>query len=126
MKKSEHYLLGLKGEAIAKKFLLSRKYKILACNYACHFGEIDIIAKDKKVLCFIEIKTRASLDHGYPAEAVTSAKQKKIIKSAEMYLLQNNIEAEEYRFDVLEILYNKENENFSEINLIKDAFELQE
>lgn len=96
------YGLGLKGEQIAKKYLLKKGYKILAANYQCRFGELDLIAKDKNCLVFCEVKTRSKGMIAPPQESVTPAKQRKMIKTAQFWLMENQTDAE-MRFDVLAV-----------------------
>lgn len=79
--------LGKFGEDFACRYLQSKGYEILARNFRCHrYGEIDIIAKQKSVISFIEVKTRTSTRFGRPIEAVTVMKQRKIHRCAEYYL----------------------------------------
>ncbi len=108
-------LLGRVGEKKAVDFLKGKGYKILETNYKTHIGEIDVIAQDKDVTVFIEVKLRSSYDYGSGAEAVNARKQEKYFKVATEYLVRNNKMDAPCRFDVVEI------EN-GEINLIIDAF----
>ena len=114
-------LLGKVGEKCAVKYLKKNKYKILEQNYATHFGEIDIIAKDSDYYVFIEVKTRTSDKFGEPMEAVTDFKQRHIIRSAQSYLMTNKIDENQIkiRFDVIEV---KSENGKNEINHIKNAF----
>jgi putative endonuclease len=96
--------LGNQGEQLANQFLRKRGYIILAQNYRCPLGEIDIIAKDKRTLVFIEVKSRQSLQYGQPSEAVTYRKQQQISKVAQYYITANNFGAKAARFDVIAIL----------------------
>ena len=114
-------LLGKVGEKCAVKYLKKNKYKILEQNYATHFGEIDIIAKDNDCYVFIEVKTRTSDKFGEPMEAVTDFKQRHIIRSAQSYLMTNKIDENQIkiRFDVIEV---KSENGKNEINHIKNAF----
>lgn len=96
--------LGVKGEVLAKQYLLKNHYKILECNFVCELGEIDIIAKQKNIIVFVEVKSRASLKFGYPRESVTSTKQQKIRNVASVYLIKNNLTKSDCRFDVIDIL----------------------
>lgn len=107
--------LGRLGEKKAEEYLKNQGYKILALNYKTHFGEIDIICKDKEVIVFVEVKTRKNDAFGSPAEAVNRVKQQKYFKVATEYLIKNKLNSLECRFDVVEISDNK-------INHIKDAF----
>ena len=113
--------LGFKGEGLACDFLIDNGYKIIKRNYRTKLGQIDIIAKDKDTLCFIEVKTRTSDMAGLPEEAITVIKQRKISKIALIYLKENQLLNKRARFDVVSILFN---EGGFKINLIKDAFEL--
>ena len=112
---------GKAAENAAAKFLKGQGYKVIRCNYKTKFGEIDIIAKDKSVICFVEVKARHSKLFGEPAEAVSLAKQRQISKAAICYLKENNLLDRLARFDVLSLLYT---DDLPEIDLIKDAFEL--
>ncbi|ODS33651.1 MAG: 50S ribosomal protein L19 [Candidatus Scalindua rubra] len=113
--------LCIKGENLAKKFLKKKGYKILKRNYVCKSGEIDIIAYDKGVISFVEVKSRLSEDFGPPELAVTNEKRSKIIRTALNYLMANQIEDMDYRFDIVSILF-KENDNNPDIELLKNAF----
>lgn len=96
------YGLGLKGERIAKRCLLKKGYKILATNYQCRFGELDIIAKKGDQLVFCEVKTRSKGMIAPPQESVTPAKQRKMVKTAQFWLAEHPW-PKEMRFDVLAI-----------------------
>lgn len=102
-------VLGSAGEKMAVDYLKKNKYKILECNYVNKVGEIDIICFDKKTntYVFVEVKTRTTLKHGYPREAVNNYKQNKIKSVATIYAMSNNIYNEKIRFDVIEILNNE-------------------
>lgn len=114
-------MLGKKGEDIAADYIKSKGYKIIAKNFTTHFGEIDIIAWDKSTLVFIEVKTRKSLHYGLPFESITKRKMKKISNVALFYLKRFKT-LPSTRFDVLDVVYN---EDKLQINLIKDAFEVE-
>ena len=99
--------LGRYGEDLAFKYLQAKGYKILKRNFRCRrFGEIDIVASKAEVLSFIEVKTRASLRYGMPAEAVTLAKQRKIYRVAQYYLQCEGLTSRipMLSFDVVEII----------------------
>ncbi len=123
MEKSFHYILGKEGEAKAIEYLIAHGYDIITTNYSCHFGEIDVIAREGKSLCFIEIKTRAGSQFGFPAEAISRRKQKKLITTARFYMHEYRTKFDEHRFDIVEVLYRKESDYF-DFSLIKDAFEV--
>ncbi|MEA2088550.1 MAG: YraN family protein [Patescibacteria group bacterium] len=90
------------GEETAKKYLVKNGYKILETNYKNYFGEIDIVAKLKYKVIFIEVKTRSSRRFGAPEESVNFAKQKKLIKASEKYILENKL-SNEYQIDVITV-----------------------
>jgi putative endonuclease len=95
-------LLGPWGEALAVGRLRAEGYAILACNYRCRLGEIDIIAKDRRFLVFAEVKLRKSAAYGQAREFVDLRKQERIKKTALLYLSQNETPLQP-RFDVIEI-----------------------
>jgi len=115
-----HKTLGNKGEAAAVSFLKTQGFAILETNYRTKLGEIDIIAKEDDTTCFIEVKTRRSLKKGLPKEAITRAKQQKIIQCATVYLKKNGLLSSRIRFDVIEV---HQKDNTVDINLIKHAFQ---
>lgn len=98
---------GAKGEELAAKFLKEKNFKILERNYSNKIGEIDIIAEDKGVLVFVEVKARETLQYGRPAEAVDFRKQQKLRGVAQVYLMSKNKIDCDCRFDVVEILGDK-------------------
>lgn len=114
--------LGQTGEKIAKVHLEKNGYLIRELNYNVPLGEIDIIAEHKGELVFIEVKTRSGVGFGTPAEAVTSRKQKQIIRVAQYYLSKNNCFDRPARFDVVSILLADIGKPIIEV--IENAFEL--
>ena len=104
--------LGKYGEEKAEEFLKKNGYRIIEKNFRTKFGEIDIIAKNKKHIVFIEVKTRSSLDFGYPEESVSRRKFNRIKKCAEIYLLRKRKEKIPVRFEILSILKSKEKLSF--------------
>lgn len=112
--------LGKEGEEIALHFFRKKGFRIIEKNYRTPFGEIDIIAKEKDILVFIEVKTRADNSFGYPFEAVTPRKREKIRRVALSFLKKYKKELPA-RFDVLSITLDGDKRN---IEHIKDAFEV--
>ena len=112
---------GKSAEDLAAKVLKAKGYKILERNYKNRFGEIDIIAQQEGVICFIEVKARHSLNLGFPQEAVTFSKQRQICRVAVSYLKSKKLLERPARFDVLALLYANSK---PEVSLITDAFEL--
>jgi putative endonuclease len=113
--------LGEKGEAIAVRQLKKDGYKILETNYRTQLGEIDIVAKDKGTIAFVEVKTRRSVHFGSPKWAVTAQKQKKISTVALYYLKTTNQSTAKARFDVVTVTLNQDKPR---VEIIKNAFEL--
>jgi len=114
--------LGKKGEEKALRFLKKKGYRIIEQNYVCMMGEMDIIAKEKDTLVFVEVKTRTSMAFGPPQLAVTQFKQRQLSKVALHFLKEKKLEDIKARFDVVAILLPPEKE---EIELIRNAFDLQ-
>jgi len=117
---------GQQSELLAAKFLVKQGYKILASNYCTPAGEIDIIARDKNVIVFAEVKARRSDSYGTPERAITKIKQKKISMAALHYLKDRRLLNVKARFDVIAIrMYKADNEKRNpEITIFKNAFEL--
>ena len=116
--------LGDQGEIVACDFLRKHGYEILDKNYQCALGEIDVIAKRKGRLSFIEVKTRTSTQFGHPQEAVGLKKQEKLIKLAAWYLKEKKLTNLPVAFDVVAVLW--ENGKTPEVRLIADAFEKED
>ena len=117
-------IIGNVGEDATARYLRRKGYKILERNYVAEGYEIDVIAKDKKFLCFIEVKTRTD-GHGSdmeprPAAAVTPEKQRAIISAAKSYIAIFRPEIA-IRFDVCEVILNERRKVIS-LNYIEGAF----
>lgn len=106
---------GKKAEEFAINFLQSKNYKIIDKNYHSRFGEIDIIAKKGSYIHFIEVKYRKNTLNGYPREAVSKSKQKKIKLTSLTYIQEKCLSDSDFSFDVIEIIGK-------DINFIKNAF----
>lgn len=98
--------IGKLGEKLAEKYLLKNNYKMVEKNFRCKFGEIDIIAYDKKELVFIEVKTRTSNKYGTGINSIDKNKEKHLYKTAEYYLCNKKINIG-IRIDAIEITLNK-------------------
>lgn len=112
---------GKSGEDKAVRFLKDNGYRILIRNYRTKLGEIDIIAKDKNTVCFVEVKTRLNNKFGLAVESIIPVKQRQMIKTATLFLKKNNLLDKGARFDVVSVMGEGEEE---EIKLIKNAFSL--
>jgi putative endonuclease len=109
--------VGTTFEQKAADFLGKHGYLLLERNFRCKLGEIDLIARDGGYLCFIEVKYRSNTTKGYPAEAITYHKMRRITRTAQFYMLTHKISPNTpCRFDAVVILDK-------DISLIKNAFE---
>jgi putative endonuclease len=112
---------GKESESLAVRYLKKNGYKILEQNYRNKLGEIDIIAKEKGTLVFVEVKARKTHVFGNPKWAVTPKKQRKISMVALYYLKATKQIHVKARFDVIALSLAKDN---PQIEIIKNAFEL--
>ena len=105
---------GAEGEAAACAYLRKKGWTIIETNVRRGRGEIDIVARNRGLTAFVEVKRRSSLRYGRPAEAVNPEKQRRIVGAAALYMQENGLER--VRFDVIEILSD-------EIRHIENAFD---
>lgn len=98
----EQYRAGLEGEELAAGYLKARGLKILATRFRAEDGEIDIIAKDQDVTCFIEVKYRPNARLGEALEAVTEDKRRRVRNAARAYCRMHHVHTP-IRYDVMEI-----------------------
>jgi len=112
---------GKTGESLAVKQLVSSGYAIIEKNFRAKPGEIDIIAKDKEAIVFVEVKSRKTKSYGNPKYSITPGKQRKISMAALAYLKQKKLMKKKARFDV--VIIHADNNNHK-IELIKNAFDL--
>lgn len=112
--------LGKYGESLAVSVLIEKGFEIIEKNYRYGHGEIDIIANDKDVLVFVEVKTRKNKEYGEPEEAITYSKQKQLFKVANSYLYEKELTDIDCRFDVVAILLEQDKKPV--INHIINAF----
>ncbi|MEA3496606.1 MAG: YraN family protein [Bacteroidota bacterium] len=114
---SDNKSVGAKGEQFAAEYLKDKGYEILEMNWVAERCEVDIIAKYNSVIIFVEVKTRTNDFYGNPEEAVNEAKQENLMKVADAYLIENDLD-NEIRFDIISIIWNK---NRKDIYHIEDA-----
>lgn len=107
--------LGFFGESRAAKYLKNQGYNIIARNYRCPFGEVDIIAERGDVVAFTEVKTRSSDRFGTPSEAVDADRMRRYVRCAQFYFSGRERDVT-VRFDVIEVTQEG-------INHIENAFE---
>lgn len=113
--------LGEKGEEAAARYLKKLGYSVLCRNYTCFIGEIDLIALDKGMLVFVEVRSRSSTVFGLPQESVTKRKQHKLRQLAWNYLLAEGKTGSCCRFDVIAVLFDGEGA-VSSLDHITNAF----
>jgi putative endonuclease len=112
--------LGQRWEKLAEDRLMDEGYAIRGRNFRGRAGEIDLIAEENGVLCFVEVKGRSGSGFGAPAEAVTAVKQRRIARVAQEYLLRARLPlSTPCRFDVVAIL---ETGHRTEVTILRDAF----
>ena len=116
----ESYKQGINGEEIAENYLLQQGYQILEKNFHSQQGEIDIVARDRDILVFVEVKNYSFRSLGSPVGAVRKSKRESIVHAARTYLLKNKIKDVNCRFDVVTI-YRRPNGSRA-IELYKNAF----
>ncbi len=116
--------LGLRGvgqewENLAEKRLKAAGYRIRVRNFRTKVGEIDFVAEDRGILCFVEVKGRHTLRFGAPEEAVNAEKQRRIFRAAQAYLQRERLEDAPCRFDVVAILDGGADPS---VTILRDAF----
>ncbi len=117
----ERLSLGKMGEDLAVAQLRALKYKIIERNFKCALGEIDIIAREKDTLVFVEVKTRRTRDFEGPAAAVNQRKQRQLSRVALTYLNQKKLSGVPARFDVVAVELIPP---VPRIEVIRNAFDL--
>jgi len=113
--------LGRFGEEKAAERLASIGYKILARNFRCRLGELDLVAQQGRFIVFVEVKLRKNTAYGTAAEFVTASKQRKVFLAAQFYL-QKHPTSLQPRFDVIEVYAPQGTEGEIRINHIENAF----
>jgi putative endonuclease len=98
--------LGRRGEALAADFLEARRYTIVARNYRCRSGEIDLVALDGPVLVFVEVRSRRGSSAGTPLESVDGRKQFQLGRVARYFLASRGWQERDARFDVIGIRFD--------------------
>jgi putative endonuclease len=116
--------LGQSWERLAARRLTAAGYRILERNYRALSSEIDLVAEEEGVVCFVEVKGRRGRDFGAPAEAVTLEKQRRIARAAEEYVWRRRLPAStRCRFDVVAI---EDDGGEPRVEIFRDAFRVPE
>ena len=113
---------GDRGEAEVAKYLRKKGYTLLASQWRCRFGELDLVARDRGgTICFVEVKLRSAGAIGLPREFVDARKQERLRKAAACYLSTHGLDAPA-RFDVAEV-YTDEGHRIVRLEYLADAFQ---
>ncbi len=110
---------GIHGEKLARDFLKKRGYRIVETNYRCPQGEVDIVARHKDFLVFVEVRTKTSLAFGSPEESITSAKKERMRAAAYHYQQTHDNLPSLWRIDVVAVALNQPGK--MHIELIENA-----
>jgi putative endonuclease len=110
------------GEQLALNFLKEKGFRILETNYRCPMGEIDIIARQKECLVFVEVRTKGNSAFGSPEESITLTKKRHLISSANHYLQEQEKMPSSWRIDVVAVEMESDN-RLKRIELIENAIE---
>ena len=94
---------GEAGEQTACDFLAAAGFRILALNFRCRSGELDVVAQDRETVVFVEVKERSSASHGQAHEFVTYAKRRRLVRAARVYAAVHGLSEKPLRFDVVSI-----------------------
>ena len=111
---------GILGEKLAQDFLKKQGYRIIETNYRCPEGEIDIVARHKDYLVFIEVRTKKSLQFGSPEESITPTKKERLRTTAAHYQQTHDNLPLLWRIDVVAVELNQKGK-LSRIELIENA-----
>jgi len=111
---------GILGERLAKDFVKKRGYRILETNYRCPEGEIDIVAKDKDCLVFIEVRSKTSREFGSPEESITPVKRERMRTTAAHYRQSHSNLPPLWRIDMVAVELDQKGK-LSRIELIENA-----
>jgi len=106
---------------VAEKYLRAHRYTILERNYRCPLGEVDLIALDRSVVVFVEVKARTGETTGSPFEAVDRRKQRQLVRVANYYLSRHRLHGRDARFDVVGVWLEQ---GALRCELVRNAFDV--
>ena len=118
--------VGMMGEIYAARYLVRKGWSLVSANYKSRFGEIDLIVRKRKILVFVEVKTRSPDSMFSPRETVDYQKQTKIVKTAMLFLQKEEYRKCQPQFDVIEVILDEEsywNEKKAIIHHYPNAFQ---
>jgi putative endonuclease len=113
--------IGKQGEQIAREDLEAKGYEILTTNFRCKVGEVDIIARDRHMVVFVEVRTITSARRGPAYNSVTHPKQRQVKRAALFYISKHNLVNTQFRFDVIGITLNRKTGEYT-LDHIENAF----
>ncbi|PID38466.1 MAG: YraN family protein [Proteobacteria bacterium] len=113
--------LGRRAERLAAQLLLREGYRLLDRNYRIQSGEIDLIAEEDQILCFVEVRSRQNTELGHPLETINHRKRRRLLRAADHYLATQLASKRPpfTRFDVISVVYEPK----LEVRLVRDAFD---
>jgi len=111
---------GRHAEQIAERFLRAQGFEILERNVRFPVGEIDLVARERDALCFVEVRSTASQAWGGAAASITRPKQRRLIRAAQWYLQSRRVACTDVRFDVVAMEWS--HETAPAVELIRGAF----
>jgi putative endonuclease len=100
--------LGARGEEVAARFLEARRYTIVARNFRCRAGEIDLVALDDREVVFVEVRSRRGTRAGTPLESVDPRKQAQVVRVARHFVAARGWTERDARFDVIGVRFDQE------------------
>lgn len=112
--------LGKRGESLAADKLRSLGYDIIARNFRCAYGEVDIVARHGDAVVFVEVRARRGDSFGTPAESVTPQKKQRLIATAQTFLQQNQLSESSWRIDFVSVQF-QHGESSPHIEVIENA-----
>ena len=117
--------LGRQGESLARQYLQQAGYRILAANYRCPWGEVDLVAQEGEELVFVEVRTRRSSAYGSPQESITAEKIERLQATAQDYLQNHTPEPGRselhWRIDLVSIRFDGAGASAPSIEHLKHA-----
>ena len=111
---------GWDWERTAERTLVDAGYRILDRGFRAAAGELDLVAEEDGVVCFVEVKGRSGTGFGLPEESVTAEKRRRIFRAAETWLKRRRREGARCRFDVVSILDGSDGRK---VEILRDAFQ---
>ncbi|OQY46208.1 MAG: YraN family protein [Anaerolineaceae bacterium 4572_78] len=104
----ERQKLGKHGENLAENYLVKHEYTVIAKNWRCSIGELDLVVEKDEQIIFVEVRTRRGNHFGTPEASLTPRKQAKLVELAWTFLAEHDYEAYQWRIDVIAIMLNRQ------------------